>query len=202
MRDDIVKAMILVALAIATSAGSSVTTNTVGEVRQTLERVIASADKNELRSPALEEDFEFGKSHRIDMPSAGFAPLVLAVSNHWQEVFGDINAFATNITERTLLINTAWYLPEDVFLSCFSLLSDAVETGALSSAELRMFLVNSLYNHHASRAIYFNYQDPVVTNIVGRLANHNIMTNWCTSVLSGEALREYQSQLSDGLLEP
>ena len=128
------KMYLMISCMLTVVAASAVSELAVSEVRGALENLISQADQYEIDESALRAGFEIGKSNRVCVPSASFAPLVTAVSNHWQEVFQNIGSFGTNIIERTLLENTSWYFEDQAYLGALAMMCDNVETGALDVA--------------------------------------------------------------------
>ena len=182
-------------------AASAVSSSALTDVRSALDTLVMQADQYELDDSALRAGFEIGKSNRVNVPASIYAPLVSAVSNHWEEVFGNVSSFGTNFAERVLLENTAWYLGDEAFLGALTMMCGNVATNALDVAELKLMVVNSCYNHYAVSAFYRKYHEPSVTNIIHELMRYGIMTNWCAEILSGHALERYNREVEQGAVE-
>ena len=112
------------------------------------------------------------------------------VSNNIEVVYSNFSAAATNLTERRILLVSAWWLGDDYYLDCLSRNVDLAVAGTISANDLRWYM----RGHRTRRLTYLlasQYDRPGVSNIVLRLMTYTGETNKYEKVLSGEAKAEY-----------
>ena len=199
---EIVMNKILIAVLAAVSfaslnpaASESSSTNLAARIRTALAELYRNEDPRSLSAENLMDSFE------LRFAPAHYLPLVEIMSNNWQTVLSELDAYATNKAERLLLINTGWWCGDAEYLGFSSVLADSVLTGRLDRAEFSSFYLNSVNSHHGARIFEFRHGEQEVSNIIEKVRQCvSVGSNYWDKVFSGAAMRETLDMEADGAL--
>ena len=115
------------------------------------------------------------------------------VSNNIEVVYSNFSAAATNLTERRILLASAWWLGDDYYFDCLSRNVDLAISGVISRDDLKWYMTGDR-TRDWSYMLADQYDRPGVSNIVLRLMSYTGETNKYENVLSGKTKAEYSER--------
>ena len=98
-----------------------------------------------------------------------------------------------------LIANTGWWYGEDKYVDCVDVLAKLVCSNRIDVAEFDAFEKAAWKRHSIASVFCRRYDEANVSNIVLRVMSFSGRSNHWSRVLSGEAKRNYENQVADGL---
>lgn len=183
------KSFMLIALTVvllgSIDAKSAVSTNLAVEVRSALDALRRDSDPLDMKECNLMSGFELRFSQ-------AYLPVVNLMSNNWQEVIPSLELYATNRTERLVLMNTGWWYGDNEYLGYLSFLADKVISNQLAVAEFNSFFGTSWSSGKPVVSVFARrHNEASVSNLIDKIETIFPASGYWQKVRTGEALEEY-----------
>ena len=183
------KTLISIAVAAAllgsadTESGAS--TNLVVDVRAALDALRRNCSPLDMEEGNLMSGFELRFSQ-------AYLPVVNLMSNNWQQVIPSLELYATNRSERLVLMNTGWWYGDSEYLGYLSALADKVISNQLAVAEFSSFFGTSWSSGKPVVSVFARRHDEAsVSNLIDKIETFFPTSGYWQKVRTGAALQEY-----------
>ena len=166
-------------------AESGALTNLAVEVREALDALKRNCNPLDMEESNLMSGFELRFSQ-------AYLPVVNLMSNNWQTVVASIESYATNRSERLVLMNTGWWYGDSEYLGYLSILADKVISNQLDVAEFGSFFGTSWSSGRPVVSVFARrHNEASVSNLIDKIETFFPASGYWQKVRTGEALEEY-----------